>query len=298
MTSKTTPVTVSLFVAALLVATSASAADRTFDKTVPAEANGIVEISNVSGAIKVIGWDKAEVAVHALLEEGVERVDVTGNGARTTIKVVLPKMSAHDGEADLEVRVPKGSEVIATAVSADLSTSQLTGQQRLQTVSGELRAELGSGRFEAKTVSSDMTLRGTFKPIDTRLSSVSGTITLDRGAGDVDANSVSGDVRVEVEPAGNVRLRSTSGDLMFRGGFSDKTSLDAETVSGDVELRGKNGFEYEASSFSGDIESCFGQKAERTSAYGPGKRLSGSVGNGKARLRVKSMSGDIELCDK
>jgi DUF4097 and DUF4098 domain-containing protein YvlB len=287
--------------AALLLAASmaARADDRSFDRTVAAEQGGTVEISNVAGSINVIGWDRAEVQVHAAMEEGVERVDVNTSPGRTVVKVVLPNMSWHGGEASLEVHVPKNSEVNATAVSADLTTSQLTGRQRLQTVSGELRADVGGDRFEAKTVSGDMRLRGNPKPSEIRLSSVSGNITLDRGAGDVDASSISGDVRLEVNPASGVRLHSTSGDLIFNGSLANNATVEAETVSGDVTLRPKasQGFEYEASSFSGGIESCFGKEAEKVSLHGPGLRLNGSLGEGKGRMRAKTMSGDIELCD-
>jgi hypothetical protein len=57
--------------------------------------------------------------------------------------------------------------------------------------------------------------------------------------------------------------------------------------------------EYEASSFSGDIHNCFGVQSERTSQYGPGSRLTGTRGSGGgARMRVKTMTGEIDLCDK
>jgi DUF4097 and DUF4098 domain-containing protein YvlB len=286
----------------LAVATVAGAADdRVFDKTVPADARGIVEISNVAGKIHVIGWDRQEVAVHADLDSDVERVDVTSSKGRTVVKVVLPNMSFRgDGDADLEVRVPSQSEVQATAVSADLQTQKLTGMQRLQTVSGELRAELSTSDFQAKTVSGDMRLYGSSQPTNIRVSTVSGDITLDRGAGDIDAETVSGDLRLEMDPARGVRMHSTSGELTFRGNLMDNTTLEAETVSGDVNLRAraKGGIEYEASAFSGDINNCFGKEAEKSSQHGPGTRLMGTQGEGKSRIRVRSMSGDVEICDR
>ncbi len=285
----------------LLAAGSAChAASGAFDQSVAADARGTVEISNVSGKITVIGWDKPEVAVHAMLGGGVDRVDVSTSKGRTVVKVVLPHMSLRDGDADLEVHVPSQSEVQATAVSADLDTSHLIGVQRLKTVSGDLRAELTNAAFEAKTVSGEMRLRGTGQPADIRISTVSGDITLDHGAGDVEATSVSGDIRLEMEPARGVRLHSTSGDLTFRGALTADATVEAETVSGDVTLRSRaqSGFEYEATSFSGDIGNCFGKDAESTSRHGPGTRLSGTVGDGKARMRVKSMSGDVEICDR
>ncbi len=290
---------VAIAAALLLAGTACHAAGRTFDRTVAADPHGTVEISSVSGKLRIIGWDKPEVAVHALLDAGVERVDVHTDKDRTVIKVVVPRMSFRDADAALEVHVPKESEVQATAVSADLTSSQVLGPQSLKTVSGELRAEL-TADFEAKTVSGDMRLRGTRKPAEVRVSTVSGDITLDRAAGEVEATSVSGDVRLEVDPARGIRMHSTSGDLTFRGVLTHDATLEAETVSGDVSLHsgGQAGYEYEVSSFSGDIGNCFGRDAESTSRYGPGTRLSGTLGEGKARLRVKSMSGDVDICDR
>jgi DUF4097 and DUF4098 domain-containing protein YvlB len=288
----------------LAAVATCDAAEGTFDRTVAADPRGTVEISNVAGKLEIIGWDKPEVSVHASLGSGVERVDVTTSKGRTVVKVVLPSMSFHGGDADLEVHVPNQSEVQASAVSADLETSKLVGEQRLKTVSGELRADFTSGNgvaFEAKTVSGDMKLRGAgSQPGAIRLGTVSGDITLDGGMGDIEATSVSGDVHLEMQMARGVRLHSTSGDLTFRGGLTPDASIEAETVSGDVTLRPRTqgGFEYEASSFSGDIGNCFGKRAESTSAHGPGSRLNGSTGDGKGRVRVKTMSGSVEICDR
>jgi hypothetical protein len=41
-----------------------------------------------------------------------------------------------------------------------------------------------------------------------------------------------------------------------------------------------------------------GAESVRLSKYGPGRRLAGSTGDRDARIRVKTMSGDVELCDK
>lgn len=284
---------------AAVVAARGHAADRDFAKTVQADPKGSVEISNVSGVVKVIAWDRSEVEVKARLESGVERVDVTTSGNRTIVKVVLPRMGSHDSEADLDVHVPKNSELEVTGVSADIQVSGMQSSQTLRTVSGDIRADLDGPLFQAKTVSGDMRLRGSSKAADMRVETVSGTVVLDRGAGDIEATTVSGDLRLEIEPARGVRMRTTSGDLSFEGTLEPAATLEAETVSGDAVLRvgGKSGFEYQAQSFSGDLENCFGQNAERTSRHGPGSRLDGTVGEGKARVRVKSMSGDVSVCD-
>jgi DUF4097 and DUF4098 domain-containing protein YvlB len=154
--------------------------------------------------------------------------------------------------------------------------------------------------FEGKTVSGDMRLKGTSQVGDVRVSSVSGDIFLERAAGELDATSVSGDLLLDVASASSIRTRTTSGDLTLRGSMLADGSVEAETISGDVTVRvkPKAGFEYEAYSFTGDIGNCFGKHAESTSTHGPGSRLMGSMGDGHGRVRVKSMSGDVAICDR
>ena len=283
----------------LAASSACSAADREFERTVPAESRGAVRVSNVSGKITVTGWDRPEVQVKAQLSGDVQRVDVLSDKGRTTIKVILPRSSFHEGGADLDIRVPELSDLDVSAVSADVETSRLGGPQRLTTVSGDVRAEFVKD-FEGKTVSGDMRLKGKSQVGDVRVSSVSGDINLERAAGELDATSVSGDLLLDVASATSIRTRTTSGDLTLRGSMLDGGNVEAETISGNVTVRVKPraGFEYEAYSFTGDIGNCFGKHAESTSTHGPGSRLMGSTGDGKGRVRVKSMSGDVAICDR
>src|SRR5262245_41709501 len=94
---------------------AAFAGGNAIDRKVAADANGEVIISNVSGTIDVRGWDRNEVQVTGTVGRGVERVDVDTGKGRTVVKVVLPRGSSHDGSADIEVSVPKGSRVEVTA---------------------------------------------------------------------------------------------------------------------------------------------------------------------------------------
>jgi hypothetical protein len=51
-------------------------------------------------------------------------------------------------------------------------------------------------------------------------------------------------------------------------------------------------------SFSGDITGCLSEGVERVSKYGPGVRLNVRNVESGPRVRAKSLSGDIEICDK
>jgi DUF4097 and DUF4098 domain-containing protein YvlB len=286
----------------LLVASAAAAAAnaKTFDRQVPAQPRGAVEISNVTGSIEVSGWDRSEVSVHAELDTGVERVEVSGDGPRTTIKVILPHASGHGGEARLQVKIPKDSELDVSAISADVTASGVLGVQHVSAVSGNITAELAGADVELKTVSGDLRLKGHGLPARLHVSTVSGDVHLERGAGELEASSVNGTLIVSLDSARAVRARTTSGDLRFEGKLTRGATFEASTVSGDLNVRtsADGGYAYEVSSFSGDITDCFNASPERTSTYGPGSRLEGTRGEGAGHVRLKTMSGDVQLCDR
>jgi DUF4097 and DUF4098 domain-containing protein YvlB len=286
----------------LAASVTAHADERRIDQQLPADPHGIVEISNFSGRIDVIGWDQPQVSVLAHLPSGADNLDFRSDHGRTTITVKFPNFSFGGEGVDLKVKVPRGSEVDVTAVSADVSSSGVTGAQRLKSVSGSIRADIAQADVEAKTVSGDVTLHGDAKPAEIHATTISGTIRIDRGAGDVEASTTSGEINMQLDPGRSVRMRTISGDVDFRGSLAKDADVDTQTVSGDVKLHAKpeSGYQYEVTTFSGDIDNCFNVKSEHTSRYGPGERLSGSRGEGEsgARVRIKTMSGDVSLCDK
>lgn len=272
------------------------------NRTVPADANGEVEISNVSGTIDVRGWDRNEVQVTGELGDDVERLDVESSGGHTLVKVILPRGHNSDGEATLEVKVPKGSTVEVGAVSADITSKGVLGTQRLKSVSGEVNAEVSGDDSEVRSVSGDVTVKGNGKPISLRVSSVSGSLDLTNGAGKLDVVTVSGDARVNMGETREVRGRTTSGNLTVNAKLTRDGRVDVEGVSGDISLRlsAPGGLSTEIESFSGDISGCLAEdKVERVSKYGPGVRLNlRAVEAGGARVRAKTLSGEIEICDR
>ena len=280
-------------------AAACASGDKTFERQVPAEARGVVDISNVGGRIDVSGWDRPEVSVRAELGESVERVDVNSDHGRTTIKVVLPHHSERDGDAQLHVQVPKDSQLTVSAVSADVTTTGVTGAQRLNTVSGDITAELAGSDLELKTVSGDVKLKGHGQPARLHMSTVSGDVHLEHGAGDLEAGTVSGTLVVSLDSARSVRARTTSGDVHFEGKLARGADFDATSVSGDLNVRAsaEGGYAYEISTFSGDISNCFNATPSEH-GHMPGHTLQGTRGDGAGQVRLKTMSGDVQLCDR
>jgi hypothetical protein len=277
-----------------------AADDRVFDQQVAAEPRGTVEISNVAGKVEVSGWDRPEVSVHGELQGGVDHIEVSSDHGRTTITVRLPGYSFHGGGVDLRVNIPRGSELEVSSVSADVHSSDVQGAQRLKTVSGGIKADIAQADVEAKTVSGDVILHGHGQPAALHITTISGGIRVDHGAGDFEATTVSGNLIVQLDPARSVRVRTTSADLTLQGRLAKDADVDAQTVSGAIKLHANAdaGLEYEVLTFSGEVRNCFNVEAEHTSQYAPGRRLRGTRGAGGAHVRLKTMSGDVDLCDK
>jgi DUF4097 and DUF4098 domain-containing protein YvlB len=273
-----------------------------FEREVAADAKGVVEVTSTAGTIDVSAWDRAAVSVKAELGEAVDHVEVSSSGNHTVVRVIL---RSHEGggwnrdETHLRVKIPKDSELHASGVSANVTSSGVLGIQRLKSVSGDVTAEIGPSDVEVKSVSGSLKLRGHGQPARLYVSTVSGDVEIAHAAGELETTSVSGEITAQLDSARSVRARGTSGDIHLEAHFGRGADLDAQTVSGDVKLRGtfEDGFEYEAQSVTGDISDCFNVRAERTSQYGPGQKLRGTRGAGNAHVRVKSMSGEIELCD-
>ena len=288
-------------VAAVLLAPLAWGDEQSVDKRVPADPQGEIEVSNVAGNVSISGWDRSEVEVIGTLGEDIERLEFVSEPKRTIIRVKHKDSNRHrDGDAELSIRVPTASRLNVKTVSAEISITRVTGEQRLQSVSGDVSSEMAGEDVEAKTVSGDVVLRGEGKAAVVTVTTVSGDAQVRRAAGEIVAYSVSGSLNLDLESITRAHARTTSGDVALEGPLARDARVDAETTSGELVLEFKKPInaEFEIESFTGDIDNCFGPKAESTSEHGPGRELNFKEGAGSARVRAQSMSGDIKLCGR
>jgi DUF4097 and DUF4098 domain-containing protein YvlB len=275
-------------------------AETSIDQHREANPLGAVEIDNVAGSIDVQGWDKPEVAVTGTIGKDVERVDVTGDGNRTSIRVVLPRgmhWGMHDGEARLVIHVPTNSSVSASLVSSDLKVSAVHGALELRTVSGNISGE-GGGDLRANDVSGDIhfTAMGA-KRIEVK--AISGNIVLTGGNTDIEASSVSGDAHLTLGTVSRARFKTVSGNISAKLAAASDAQIDGESVSGDIRLdfAGEPAADFDVQTLSGDIDNCFGPKPVEP-RHGPGKRLTFKTGETSARVHLTSNSGEVRLCNK
>ena len=266
-----------------------------------ASPQGEVEIDNVAGSIDVQGWDKPEVAVSGTIGKDVERVDVTGDGNRTSVRVVLPRgvhWNMNDGDAHLVIHVPANSSVYASLVSSDLKVAAVRGALELRTVSGNISGE-GGGDLRVNDVSGDIHFTAmAAKRIEAK--AISGSIVLTGGNTDIEA--IERQRRCALDPGDAYRApdsRVSPAAFAATLTAAADAQIDGQSVSGDIKLdfAGEPAADFDIQTLSGDIDNCFGPKPSEP-RHGPGKRLTFKTGDTSARVHLTSNSGDVRLCAK
>jgi DUF4097 and DUF4098 domain-containing protein YvlB len=297
-------VVTSLAVALMLTVTTAGGieAQQKISERQPATADGVVKINNLAGSVRVTGWNRNEVSVEGTLGEGTKQLEFESSGGEVTIKVVLPDEEERRARgirniegSELDIRVPAGSRLEVETLSADITTSGVTGDLRLDALSGNIDVSGTATDIYAKTLSGDITING--RQASIQVGTMSGTIVIEEAVGSVSAGSLSGDINVTGRSAEEIDINSTSGDIRYRGALADGAMLAVENFSGEVTLMlpASVSADFDISTFSGDISNELGPQAERRSRYGPGKDLTFVTGGGDARVRVKTFSGDISI---
>jgi hypothetical protein len=291
-----------LLLPAMTLAAGDSANGAQVDRRLDATGTTAVAITNVAGRLVVVGTGGSEVRVTGQLGAGVERLELQRDGSTVVVKVILPPKStmSKSGAATLRIEMPRGHRVDVSAVSADVRVGGVAGAQDLRTVSGDIISGAAGAAVEIKSVSGDVTFNGGGRAGAVKVATVSGDIDLRALAGQVDVSSISGDVELRESTLAGGRIRTTSGEVEIDTTAIRGASLQVDTVSGDVDIRARGdvGLAIEARSFSGTLATCFGAAGEATGGSGPGRRLEVTRGAGGMQLRVNSVSGEVDICDR
>jgi DUF4097 and DUF4098 domain-containing protein YvlB len=283
--------------AAVAVVTTANA--REIDESIDAAADGHVDIVNISGSIEVYGWSKTSVEVSGELGEKVEELILERNGDKVLVKVKVPRNNSNNISSDLTIRVPAGSSIDVSTVSADITSEDVEGEQMLHTVSGDVEAQAADSDVSAQSVSGDVDVTGDGSDIEAHANTVSGDVTIIDVSGAVEAEAVSGDILIRDGSFERAALNSVNGSIDFQAELINGGKLVVETVNGDVDVQfaGDVSARFDIDTFNGDINNCFGPKAERTSKYTPGWELSFTEGDGDGRVTITTLNGDVDMCN-
>jgi hypothetical protein len=252
----------------LLLPVSSLALGKKIDETYDTRGADIVYLENRAGSVTVRGWDRDEVSVGGALGDA-QRIEWRVGDRRLIVRAVYSSSWLsrlyHSVRplrgAVLEIYVPHNKALVVNAVGADITTSGVSGSQRLASVGGDLHA------------------------------------SLEAGAGAVVATTISGDIRIAGTLGASAELQSASGDIAVRAEAAPGSEVHAATASGDVTLlfRGEAMGRYALDTTSGHVDTCFGTASRRVDSWGV-ERVRFVEGGAGATVRVSTASGDVAVC--
>lgn len=293
-----------LLVAASAVQTAQAAG--TVDEHRPLAADGRVYVNNFAGTLALNVWERNEVYLRGELDGEAERVELSGGAADLSIVVKTPAHTHAYGEANLQLTVPAGAQIVLETVSADVAAAGLRGPLKINTVSGIVQLQMASSpELTVSTVSGDVILRGPVR--SSTVKTVSGDLHLNGQQGKLAAETVSGNLELDGGRFSEVRLKSISGDMRLDLSLTERAQLVGDTLSGDITLEVPADVSGTAmlKSFSGatlcDSPDPDEVVAEETGRPEPGRAVSHRRreyiwGDGAgARVELSSFSGDIHV---
>ncbi len=282
-----------------------------FEKTEALAKNGKLYLSNVSGQIEIATWKEAQVKIEAIktskagsLAKAKENaaqvmIEVTKDADLVRIETKYPKRSGGfwggdsiNVSVDYKVWVPDQAAVELRSVSGDVSVAPLGGKAKIGCVSGNVDL-LGAAGADVDLVSGELTLENIAG--DAYLKTVSGSIQATGVQGSIEAEAVSGDIDLrDVSEAQTVSAKNVSGNITYVGKIKAGGRYELKAHSGDVRMTipADSAFDFEANTFSGDIDSDF--EIQVVGKISP-REIHGTVGKGGATVKLKSFSGNVDL---
>jgi len=289
-----------ILLAGLALSISSIADAEKIDRTLDVQEQGRIIIDVMDGDIEVKGWDKPQVRIVGDVPINEHNFTFRTKGGRTVIE--------HSGEhgfwksrrsgshAELTIYAPRMSSFRIDGTSAAYVLSNIAGQVRANTMSGDIELDGGTGSVELESVSGDVVVKGASGRLN--LSSVSGDIEASGKAQQFDAQTISGSIRAEIGKSSDVKLESVSGDIEVLLELAQSARLLAGTVSGDIDIS----FDSDTISASFDIETGPGgdinnkisnHKAQSDFSFSGSMRF--TLGDGDSSVNLETMSGTIEI---
>jgi len=269
--------------AALLLATPAGAQVRRTEKHFIVTDTPVVILQNPSGRIQVKSWDKHEVMIVAQSASDKVEVDTeqVANRIDVSTQAVAKSAAPADLNADLTVTVPTETELQVHTDSGNVTIDSVHGNMSFDTVAADLFLQDVEGYLVVK--------------------SLGGSLICTRCAGQIDANSISGNVQL-IQPAmDNVRVQTSSGNILFDGNFLSRGVYVLKNYSGTIEVRFSKGdsFDVSAASLFGHVVNQAPVVPDRHNMRAPragiSESLFGSVNDGHAKVELSSFSGTIKI---
>jgi len=266
-------------------------AQQKLDRRIAIASDATIRITNLSGATRVLGWDRDSIAVSgsAPLKAGF----FIGGAGRMAKLGMEPEEGARDSTSGyLDVRVPRHARVWVRSASGAIDVQALQGEVDVVSVGGSIRVTGSMRVVTAESIDGDIEIIGPMPLV--RVKTGGGRILLRQPSGDVMGSTVTGAIIVTEAEVRGARLETVSGPVSYGGTIDGHGTLNIQTHSGDVELQLPTllGAEFDLESTSGMATVALPAKSSQPRK---GKTLFFANAGGGAQVVVRSFKGHISV---
>jgi DUF4097 and DUF4098 domain-containing protein YvlB len=257
-----------------------------FEKHFTVKGKPVVVIQNIgNGRIEVKSWKNSEVVLTGTQASSKISIDSEQAGDRIGVSSNLIDATAQptEMEADFQLTVPEETELQLKTQTGLILVEQVMGDMTLESVAGDVHLKEVSGYIIVTTKS--------------------GTLVCTQCAGKLNFNSISGNAQLLQPELSNVKLFTTSGNILFDGDFVRTGLYTMQSGQGLVEVRfsTNDSFDLKAQTSTGMVDN---QAADflKPDSHGlkrvAGKytrSLFGTIGQGLAKVELSTYSGTIRI---
>jgi hypothetical protein len=276
--------------ATLAIATSAFAAESTFDRTLSTGGSPTLSVATGSGYIHLRPGTDSQIHVighvhgnHGWMSGGIGDIEarvreIAANPPISQSGSVVTIGERHNNDLfrnisiDYDITLPRASTLTATSGSGDIDIQQVGTSLKADSGSGSVRAHGIQGPANLQTGSGDIELQQT-GPGDVRAQTGSGSVRLNGISGGLHAGTGSGDIEVNGKPTTDWKLGTGSGSIRLTVGKATAFTVNASTGSGGIH-----------------IEQPFSMQGELNRHH-----ITASVNGGGPLIKAETGSGDIHI---
>jgi hypothetical protein len=278
----------SLATLTLAAATTAFAADSTFDRTLSVSGSPNVSVSTGSGSIHLHpgsgnqvhivahlhsshGWMSGGSDVDSRIQQIVNNPPIVQSGNDITIGERHNNDLYRNISIDYDITLPKASAVNASTGSGDVEIQDVGDTVKAQSGSGSVRVHGVQGAITLGTGSGDIELQQN-GPGDVKAETGSGSVRLQGLSGALKASTGSGDIEAQGQPTADWKLTTGSGSVRLVVGNAH-FNLDADTGSGGINVS-------QPITMQGSLNR---------------HHVTGVVNGGGPTIRISTGSGDVQI---
>ena len=263
------------------------------DQTVAVPRGARLTIDNFAGDVVVHVWDKDTLHVVARHQSRTKiRIRQTPAG----IALSASGDAGPAGSVDYEITAPSWMPVKVDGTYCFITIDGSQAEIAADSVRGDITIKGGTGFVTAKSVEGSVVVEGARGKLTA--SSVEEKVEITGVSGDITADAVNGDVRLRQISSSSVDVSTVNGSISYQGAISDSGRYSFTSHDGDIllDIPERTNATVSVRTYSGDFHSPFqALQPPNRSEMERGKRVTMTMGTGRADVAVESFGGEITI---